>query len=277
MTLTEFLRETIEKFIKAGLATPRLDAEIIISFALKIKKYKLITDGDSIFSGEDISKLNSYTHRRIEGEPVAYITGTKEFYSLEFNVNKDVLIPRPETELLVDLLLYHAAEKSAVLDLGTGSGAIAIALKYNKPDLRIFASDISINALAVAEANCRRITGDNSISFICGDLLRPFKTRVFDVIVSNPPYLDPDIKATLQREIGFEPASALFAGDKGRSIIRKIVSDSKDVLNPEGFILMEIGSEMADFILEAGKKNNLTVSIFNDYSDMPRAALFRYI
>ncbi len=276
MTLSEFLKETIANFTAAGLATPRLDAELIISSALKIKKYKLVTNGDMELSGDDLSMLKALSLRRIEGEPAAYITGVREFYSLEFNVDKNVLIPRPETELLVDLVLFYSAIESAVLDIGTGSGAIAVALKYNRPDLRIFASDISREALGVARANSGRISGEGSVCFVCGDLLRPFRPRFFDVIVSNPPYLDRDSKSGLQREIGFEPESALFAGDSGRSLIKKIIHDSGEILNPGGYLLIEIGSEMADFIRETAGENNLAVSIFNDYSDMPRAALFRY-
>ncbi|MCU0820845.1 MAG: peptide chain release factor N(5)-glutamine methyltransferase [Spirochaetes bacterium] len=277
MTISEFLKETTEKFIKAGIAAPRLDAEIIISFTLKIKRHKLLTDGDMPLSENEISRMKTSADRRLNGEPVAYITGVKEFYSLEFNVDKDVLIPRPETELLVDLLLFHSAKNARVLDLGTGSGAIAVALKYNRPDISMFASDISFSSLTAAKSNCTRILGGGSIAFLCGDLLGPFRNQVFDVIVSNPPYLDQDSKGSLQREIGFEPAGALFAGNRGRAIIIRIINDAKSCLKQGGFILMEIGSEMSDFIRTICTENNISVSIFNDYSDMPRAALFRYI
>jgi release factor glutamine methyltransferase len=275
MTVREFLRETIEKFIKADLPTPRLDAELILSFAIKIKKYKLITDDERELTYEEISELNSFILKRIEGEPVAYITGKKEFYSLDFIVNRDVLIPRPETELLVDLLLFYSEKNSIILDLGTGSGAIAVSLKYNRPDLDIFASDISNNALAVAKNNCRAILGNNSVCFLCGDLLQPFKTKIFNIIVSNPPYLNPELRDDLQREINFEPASALFSDDKGRAVIRKIINDSIYVLKPEGMILIEIAPEMTEFVHEIGMQNNLSVSVFNDYSDKPRVAVFR--
>ena len=274
MNISEALSNTITAFKDAGIELPELDAYVLLTHLLKTEKYRLITDSHKLLSRSDISELNSFTKRRINGEPVAYITGRKEFYSIEFHVTKDVLIPRPETEQLVDLAIFYAKKDSSVLDIGTGSGAIAIALKKNRPDLSIYASDISDKALAVAKNNARTILGNQSVTFLQSDLFHAFLRTKFDIILTNPPYIDPASKESLQKELFFEPEISLFAGEQGNAVIRRIISEADGFLNKDGLLIMEIGGQDS-FIRTFGNENDYSVSILKDYANLPRIALLQ--
>ena len=159
MLLGELVKNLTLRFKEGDIVNPSLDAEILVSGVLDIERYKIVTDRDRLLTKDEILKIEKYAQRRLKFEPVAYITGIKEFYSLDFIVNKDVLIPRPETELLVDMAIYWGGIGSRVLDLCTGSGAIAVVLKHSRPDLDIHASDISEKALKTAKKNALRILG----------------------------------------------------------------------------------------------------------------------
>jgi len=190
-------------------------------------------------------------------------------------VNKDVLIPRPETELLVDMAIYWAGLNSSVLDLCTGSGAIAVALKHSRGDLDVCASDVSARALKVAEKNAERLLGKRRISFFEGDLFAPFKNEKFDLIVSNPPYVAGDLKGELQKELDYEPHNALYAEDDGRAVIRRIIEEAPAYFEEKGVLLLEIGSNHREFIEDEGKRRGFTVSVLNDYAGLPRVATLK--
>jgi release factor glutamine methyltransferase len=240
-----------------------------------MERHQLLTWNDRILSDTEKSAIDKAVKRRLKFEPVAYITGMKEFYSLEFTVNKDVLIPRPETELLVDMAIYWGGLNASVLDLCTGSGAIAVALKHSRGDLDVCASDISAKALKVAEKNAEKILGKRRISFFEGDLFSPFKDEKFDLIVSNPPYVAGDLKGALQKELDFEPHDALYADDDGRAVIRRIIDEAPLYLEEKGVLLLEIGSNHREFIEDAGRKRGFTVSVLNDYAGLPRVATLK--
>lgn len=275
MSITEVLKIIIEEFTKAGIENPGLDAEVISAFVLKTERYRIVIDHEREISSAEEDQIRDLAKRRCTGEPVAYLTESKEFYSLRFTVNRHVLIPRPETELLVDLAIFYAGQGSRVLDIGTGSGAIAVALKYYRPDLNILASDISEKALEVAEKNANEILGKSSITFVKGDLFNPLHGLLFDMIITNPPYIDPEDKEKLQKEIGFEPEVALFSGNRGREIINRCLSEAGDYLNPGAKILMEIGSTQKDYIIDISNIYNYAVSVMNDYSGLPRIAIIQ--
>ena len=274
MNISEALSSTITAFKKANIKSPELDTYVLLTHILKVEKYRLITDSHKLLSESNIKKLNSSTKRRINGEPVAYITGRKEFYSIDFYVTKDVLIPRPETEQLVDLAIFYAKNDSTVLDIGTGSGAIAIALKKNRPDLNIYACDISDKALAIAKKNAQKNLGDKSIIFLQGDLFSSIAGTKFDIILSNPPYINPASRGSLQKELSFEPEISLFAGENGNAVIRKIILESGKFLNNDGLLIIEIG-EQDSYIRTFGSENNYSVSILKDYAELPRIALLK--
>ncbi len=272
MNIAQALHDLTARFREAGITSSRLDAEVLVSYIMDLERHRLITDADTELSSGERSELEAMALRRIGGEPVAYLVGEKEFYSLPFRVSRAVLIPRPETELLVDMAIYQAPRGGRVLDLCTGSGAIAVALKHARRDCEVYASDISPDALAVAEENARRLLGEGAIRFLQGDLFAPFPDMRFDLIVSNPPYIDPDMKGELQREIGFEPETALFAGDHGRAVVRKIIDEGGHYLAGGGQLMIEIGSTMSEFVAGHGASVGFAVSIIRDYAGLPRVA-----
>ncbi len=269
------MHDMIAKFSDAGLQTPVLDAQVIVAHVLDVERYKLIAEDDCIVSAEDERIVHRMMKRRLRGEPVAYIVGQKEFYSLNFAVTREVMIPRPETELLIDLTLFHARQRGIVLDLGTGSGAIAISVKHNRADLEVYASDISKKALRVAKRNARNILGGESIRFYQGDLFSPFQEIAFDIIVTNPPYVDPEKRTTLQDELLYEPAVALFAENRGHDVIKRIISECGKCLGRHGMVIMEIGEEMEDFLGALISETDFHLSILSDYGGLPRVALIK--
>ncbi|MCP4138593.1 MAG: peptide chain release factor N(5)-glutamine methyltransferase [bacterium] len=278
MLISELLKKSIKNLQDGGIENPVLDAELLIAYVLGMERYQLVTQREKEVVGVDIHKIEELLKRRLNFEPLFYIIGTKEFYSLEFEVNKHVLIPRPETEMLVDLAVKETKKNGTLLDLGTGSGIIAVSIKHNRPDLEVIAADISVKALDVARKNAERLIGRDSILFYSGDLFAPFeamKTAVFDVIVSNPPYIDPGIKETLQKELNFEPAGALFSEENGRKITKNIIHQAENYLVENGTLLLETGADMKDFIIKTGEECGYRVSILNDYAGLPRVGVLK--
>lgn len=191
-----------------------------------------------------VAEHRSLIQRRAAGEPVQYIVGETEFYGLPFRVTRDVLIPRPETEHLVEkaIQLAQQFERPRIVDVGTGSGAIAVALAHNLPQAEIAAIDISPRAIDIAQENASRNGVANRIRCLYGDLLAPVASEQFDIVVSNPPYVPETDRASLSIEVrDHEPATALFSGDDGLDLIRKLIPQAFAVLAPGGALLMEFG------------------------------------
>lgn len=227
--------------------TPRLDAEVLVMHACGINRSELITRQETALTGEQQHKLEGLLERRKHGEPVAYLTGTREFWSMEFNVTPATLIPRPETELLVEKALEHIPRDAAwaIADLGTGSGAIALAIAKERPRCRVVATDSSPPALEVAKSNARKFSLTN-IEFRQGDWFTPLAGTSFDMVLSNPPYIragDPHLK---QGDLRFEPAAALISGADGLDAIRHIARHAREFLKPDGWLLFEHGWDQAD-------------------------------
>jgi len=222
-------------------------------------------------------ELRILVERRCAGEPIQYIIGETEFYGLPFHVTRDVLIPRPETEHLVEKVLSLAVRFPAtrIVDVGTGSGAIAVTLAHKLPQARITAVDLSARALAVAEGNAKRNGVD--LRFLEGDLLAPVAEERFDIVVSNPPYVAATDRDTLSVEVReYEPALALFAGDDGLEIYRRLIPAAFAVLVPGGFLLLEIGFGqspiIAALIASAGFAQ---IEFTPDLQGIPRVACAR--
>ena len=229
------------------LATAGIDAfeaRILIGHALGMTRVQLITRSEQVLSQAQLAAARALLARRQAGEPVAYLLGKREFHGLDFAVSPDVLIPRPETELLVDLASERMGRGAAeVLDLGTGSGAIAVTLAHLHPDARVSATDLSAAALAVARANadCHGV----SVEFLQGSWYAPLAGRRFHLIVSNPPYIragDPHLD---QGDLRFEPSTALTDGSDGLSALSAIVEGAPAHLLPGGSLLMEHGYDQA--------------------------------
>lgn len=234
----------------------RLDAEQILLHILRRidpgrnRAWLLAHAGDPTGSDARI-QFKVLLERRMRGEPIQYITGEAEFYGLPFGVTRDVLIPRPETEHLVERVLALAAEfgHPRIIDIGTGSGAIAVALAHHLPQASITAIDLSPAALAIARENAALNAVDARIRFLCGDLLAPVVEERFDLIVSNPPYVAETDRASLSVEVrDHEPALALFAGTDGLGVYRRLISTAFGAVAPGGLIALEIGAGQSPLV-----------------------------
>jgi release factor glutamine methyltransferase len=245
----EALDSAVVALSAAGVDTPRLDAEVLLAHALGVDRLALVTDRERRVEGPAVRAFQDAVRRRsVQREPVAYITGTKGFRHIDIRVDARVLIPRPETETLVEAAL-DLPRGARVVDVGTGSGAVALALKDERPDLDVIATDTSADALAVARANAARLGLD--VAFVEGDLLDGVGDA--DAVVSNPPYVaDSD---TLQPEIAkHEPAVALYAGPEGLHVIRRLVAQA--AASTARFVALEVGmgqaGEVAAVVRAAG-------------------------
>ncbi len=233
----------------------RLDAEILLCFVLKKPRSFLYARPETRLNTTENQRFNELLQRRIQGEPIAYITGEKEFWSLPIQVNTDTLIPRPETEHLVEAtikaseLLDTGQHGLRALDLATGSGCIALALASEKPHWEIVATDISKPALQCAHDNATRLNITN-ITFIHSDWFAQIPEQPFDLIISNPPYIahnDPNLS---RGDVRFEPQTALLGGESGLDAYRKIIPNARPYLNSSGILLLEIGFDQAGAIME---------------------------
>lgn len=223
--------------------TPRLDAEILLANALGVDRAALYRAPERQADAGVVARFEADVDARAAGTPVAYLTGRTEFWSLTLKVSPAVLIPRPETELLVEQVLRRCAQWPAPIlaDLGTGSGAIAAALAQELPRAQIVALERSAAAAAVARANFVRLGFDN-VSMVQGDWLGALKAESFDVIAANPPYVAPAERATLAPALAHEPAAALFAGDDGLADLRSIIAGAAAALKPGGWLMVEHGA-----------------------------------
>lgn len=245
-TITKILKWTTSYFQSHGIDQPRTDAEVLLSHALHLKRIELYTHHDQPLQDKELKTFKSLIKRRLLREPVAYITGEKEFWSLNLTVTPDVLIPRPETECLVEAALEVIPQGKGldILDLGTGSGAIIIALAHERPGHRFYAVDRSEAALRIARKNAEHYGLKEAITFLHGDWFEGVHNlgRGFNLIVSNPPYIPGDQIESLSPEIArHEPLYALDGGKDGLNAIRSILSSAPDYLAPNGTILLEIG------------------------------------
>ena len=273
MKISEALKKSTEMLSEHNIENPHLDAQVIIAHILETEPFRLLVDAEKEIPPNKIKKLQNLIQRRSRYEPVAYITGSKEFYAIDFSVDKSTLIPRPETELLVDMAIYYAPMNATMLDIGTGSGAIAIAVKLSRSDLKITAIDISAEALLVAKKNAEKILSDNdNIKFLKSDLFKNLKDSKFDLIVSNPPYININKKNELALDLMYEPKQALFTEGNGIAIIKKIISESKEYLTNDGILLLEIGEDQKYEVSELGLEYGFDITVLNDYSGLPRVA-----
>jgi release factor glutamine methyltransferase len=229
-------------------------------------------------SAEGAVRYYALIERRLAGEPMQYITGETEFYGLPFHVNRDVLIPRPETEHLVEKAIAFAAkiERPRIVDAGTGSGAIAIALAHKLPTAPITAVDVSAAALAIARRNAERNGVADRIRFLEGDLLAPVTGELFEIVVSNPPYVAENDRASLSVEVrDYEPGLALFAGN-GLDVFRRLIPDARAVLAPGGLLALEIGygqdSAVAGLLTDSGFEQ---IEFTADLQGIPRVVSAR--
>jgi release factor glutamine methyltransferase len=225
----------------ASSKLPILETRLLLSHALGLSRIELITQSETVLSSEQLQCCNDLFYRRMQGEPIAYILGEREFFGRMFAVSPAVLIPRPDTELLVELALENIPQHGNVLDLGTGSGAIAISIAAERPDCQLLACDISQEALDVAQKNAQTLVANKNISFIQSDWYTQIPPQSFDCIVSNPPYIVKEDVHLNQGDLRFEPINALTDHDDGLSAYRNIINGAPNFLKKGGMLLFEHG------------------------------------
>jgi release factor glutamine methyltransferase len=253
----------------AKIGEARLTAEVLLMHATGHDRAWLYSHGNDQLIELWWIHYGRYLHQRIKGEPTQYITGRQEFYGREFRVAPDVLIPRPETEHLVEAALAHA-NAATVLDIGTGSGAIAVTLSLESK-ARVVATDVSLAALRIAQQNA--LTLNTQVTFVACDLGAAFADGSFDLMISNPPYIPGRDRASLQPEVrDHEPALALFGGDDGLAIYRRLIPEAARLLRPGGWLMMELGDAAAVREMCSAWAD---VEIVNDLAGIPRVLIAR--
>ena len=260
MRILDIINKTAPYFEKAGVDSPRLSIELLLAHVLKKKRLQLYLEFERDVDEAVLERLRGLVKRRGAGEPLQYVTGEAEFCGLKLAVDRRVLIPRPETEILVEVVA--ARQPTSVVDVGTGSGCIALALAHRLPNAVVTATDISPDALAVAQANAARFPCNNFTRFLVGDLLSALPDSfTADAIVSNPPYIASGELAQLPREVkDFEPVQALVAGADGLDVIRRLVLTAKRHLSPRGFVALEIGAGQRATVAELLDRAGYTVA-----------------
>jgi release factor glutamine methyltransferase len=279
-TVRRVLEWTTGHLQKHGSETPRLEAEILLSHARKCKRIELYTNYDTELTDAIRATMRDLVNRRAKREPVAYLVGYREFFSLEFRVTSDVLIPRPETETLVmeALGVLKTLPTPMVLDLCTGSGCVAVAIAKNCPTATVTATDVSPNAIAIATENAAKHKVSERVTFRTGDLLAALPDEAkFDVMVSNPPYIPSAEIATLDADVQqYEPRLALDGGSDGLDIIRRILVDAPAHLKPDGWLMCEFTPEQAPTILALAQQHGYAdPNIVKDTASQPRFLLAR--
>lgn len=276
----ELLEWTTGYFEKHNIPNPRLDAEVLLGHLLEKSRLQLYLHFDMPVFQKDLTVLRELIKKRIARTPISYLTNHKEFMSLDFYVDERVLIPRPETEFIVETILkFKRDTPQRLLEIGTGSGVIATALAVNKPEWEIIATDISNEALAVAIKNRDAHDCTDNITFLQGDLFEPIKTlqsSQFNWIVSNPPYVMTNAHDTLSPDVrDYEPHIALFAGEDGLFIIRRLITESPNYLYPEGKLIFEIGDKQAEpvKVLLAEHSAYKSYRFIKDYAGIERVVL----
>jgi release factor glutamine methyltransferase len=267
-----------DDFRKRGIESPRFEAELLLAHALKVDRMRVIIEPTRALDDGELARYRDLIRRRRAGEPVAYIRGQKEFYGRVFHIDKRVLVPRPDTEILVETALRRTTACSMggrYLDLCTGSGCVAVSLARERSTSKVFAVDLSAEALAVAVDNAVRLGSVFQMVFLQGDLFEPlaaFSDLRFELITANPPYITDSEFATLPEDVrAFEPRLALTGGPDGLAVMRRIVAEARARLAAGGVLAVEMGAGQAErvkaFFADAGFEN---VAVDKDYGGHER-------
>jgi release factor glutamine methyltransferase len=281
MTVLEVLQASTDYFKKRNVESARLNAEHLLAHALGRKRIELYLEFDRALTEAELAPLRDLVRQRGEGQPLQHLLGTAEFCGLSFRCDKRALVPRPETEELVELLIARCSELNGaaelkILDVGTGSGVIALSLAARLPAARVRGIDISEQALALAGENANRLGLSDRVEFQQGDLLDNIDDR-FDLIAANLPYISHGERDALSREVLHDPEVALFGGQQGDELIQKLIEQAADRLLPQGLVALEIGVSQNQAVVDAfTSKKYKDIEAKTDYSGTPRFVFARY-
>ena len=276
LTVLDVLNKSNDYLNKKGIESPRMNAELLLADILKCKRLELYLMYDRPLTEKELTEYREYLKRRSTFEPAQYIIGTVEFYGLEFKVSPAVLIPRPETEILVEAVInsVNKEDELRIMDIGSGSGNISIAIAVNLPNAFVTGIEISESAIKVAEENLKKYDLNKRVSFLNYDILSVNRDELsdFDIIVSNPPYVSKADYDKVQKEIlNYEPNIAVTDFDDGYKFYREIISLSAQILKPNGKIFLEIAQGQSKKISDFMKENNFKeISIVQDYQKIDR-------
>jgi release factor glutamine methyltransferase len=277
MTVLKVLQAATAHLKKHGVENPRLNAEHLLAHVLGRKRIELYLDFERKLTETELGPLRDLVKRRSEGEPLQHLLGTVEFCGLTFLSDKRAMVPRPETEELVESLKSEIEDpKSKIVDVGTGSGVIALSLAAEFPEARILAVDISDDALALAQENAIRLDLGSRVQFLKSRLLETIE-GTFDLIVANLPYISSQDRHTLSREVLRDPEVALFAGARGDELVRELIDQAPTRLRPGGMLALEIGLGQGQALLSVlTEKNYRDICSKNDYNGVTRFLFARY-
>ena len=278
MTVLEVLQSTTAYFKKRDIESPRLNAEHLLAHTLQRRRIELYLEFKRPLAETELAPLRELVRRRGQGEPLQHLLGTAEFAGRVFLCDKRALVPRPETEELVERIIQSTINHhpSTILDVGTGSGVIALTLAAQFPEAEVDAVDISDDALALARENAARLDLQRRVRFAQGNLLTEVK-GAFDLIVANLPYVATSDRPALSREVLHDPAVAVFAGERGDELVRELISAARDRLRPDGMLALEIGIGQADNLASLlAEKNYHDIALIRDYCGVTRFLFGRY-
>ena len=279
MTLLEVLQATTAYFKKHNVENPRLNAEHLLAHVLGRKRIELYLEFERVLTESELAPLRELVKRRVEGEPLQHLLGTVEFCGHVFLCDKRAMVPRPETEQLVELVISNfkfQISNSRMVDVGTGSGVIALSLAANFPDTEILAVDISDDALALAQENAAKLNLAGRVRFLKRNLLENVE-GTSDLIVANLPYISTQDRHTLSREVLNDPAVAVFASARGDELIRELIAQAPSRLRPGGMLALEIGIGQGEALLSTlAEKNYRDIYSKTDYSGVTRFLFARY-
>jgi release factor glutamine methyltransferase len=277
MTMLEVLQATTVYFKKHKIDSPRLNAEHLLAHVLGEKRIELYLEFERVLTESELAPLRGLVKRRGEGEPLQHLLGTVEFCGHVFLCDKRAMVPRPETEELVELIESKIENReSRIVDVGTGSGVIAVSLATKFPEAKILAVDISDDALTLAQENAARLKVADRVRFLKSNLLENVE-GTFDLIVANLPYISTRDRHTLSRDVLHDPAVALFASARGDELVRELIAQAPSQLRPGGMLALEIGIGQSEALLSAlAEKNYRDICSKNDYSGVTRFLFARY-
>jgi len=277
MRVLDVLQSTTAYFKKRGIEDSRLNAEHLLAHVLRLTRMELYLEFERTLNETELTPLRELVRRRGEGEPLQHLLGTVEFCGETFLCDKRALVPRPETEQLVELVESRIEKREArIVDVGTGSGVIALSLAKKFPEAQIFAVDISADALGLARENAVRLNLNERVQFLRSDLLKNVE-GFFDLIVANLPYIAAQDRRTLSREVLSDPEVALFSGARGDELVRELIEQAPARLRPGGLLALEIGLGQGEALLSAlAEKKYRDIYSENDYSGVIRFLFARY-